>query len=176
MKKVKINISEERHNREFESLGSVFTALMKDALSAEDIVEVDIILNWSDIVGEGISSYCRPLKAKFNPKNNCRTVYVEVPVGGFALEMQHKEKYVLEKINAYFGYNAVHKLNIDQNMNMQIKSIAKKQEKRELKDSEKKYLSELISDIKEDKLKEILTKLGESVILSNRKENENADY
>ena len=170
MKKVKINISEERHNREFESLGSVFTVLMKDALSAEDVVEVDIMLNWSDIVGDSISSYCRPLRANFNPRNNCRTVYVEVPVGGFALEMRHKEKYILEKINAYFGYNAVHKLSIDQNVNMQIKLASKKQEKKELRDGEKKYLSELISDIKEDKLKEILTKLGESVILSNRKE------
>lgn len=170
MKKVKINISDERHSQDLESLGSVFMVLMKDALSAEDIVEVDIILNWPDIVGDDLSSYCRPVKAKFNPKNNCRTVFVEVPVGGFALELQHKEKYIIDKINAYFGYNAVHKLNISQNMNMQVKVTIKKNQTPELNEHEKKYLSELTNDIKEDKLKEILTKLGESVILSNRKE------
>lgn len=170
MKKIKINISDERHSRDFESLGSVFMLLMKDAISAEDMVEVDIMLNWIDIIGDNISSYCRPLKAKFNPKNNCRTVYVEVPAGGFALEIQHKEKYIIEKINSYFGYNAIHKLNISQNMNMQIKKNISKDEKVELNDDEKKYLLELTNDIKEDKLKEILTKLGESVILSNRKD------
>ena len=53
---------------------------------------------------------------------------------------------------------------------MQIKKNISKDEKVELNDDEKKYLLELTNDIKEDKLKEILTKLGESVILSNRKD------
>lgn len=154
-----------------ESLGNIFVPIMKGVLSAEDFVEADILLRWLDVVGEEIASFCNPLKTRFNPKENIRTLYVEVPVGGFALELRHRENYILEKINAYFGYKAIHKLNIAQNMNMSVRSIrTKKEEKIEkpLEETEKKYLSELISGINDEKLREILTKLGKSVILSNK--------
>lgn len=171
MKKNKIHISEERHSKDLESLGNIFIPIMRGVLSAEDFVEADIMLHWLDVIGEEIASFCNPLKTRFNVKENIRTLYVEVPVGGFALELRHKENYILEKINAYFGYKAVHKLNIAQNMNMSVRHIsAKKEEKIEkpLEETEKKYLSELISGIDDEKLREILTKLGKSVILSNK--------
>ena len=172
MKKIKLHISDEPHCREFESLGSIFIPLVKGLMSAEDFVEADIMLNWVDIVGEDIASFCSPLKVRFNPKENQRTLFVEVPVGGFALEMQHREKYILEKINAYFGYKAVHKLNISQNIEMKPHTFFRKKEKPEMKlnSDEEKYLNELTEGINDEKLKKILTKLGKSVILSNRGE------
>ena len=170
MKKVQIHISEEPHCKELESLGSIFVPLVKDIMSAEDFVEADILLNWRDIVGQEIASFAYPIKVKYNHKENIRTLYMEVPVGGFALEVQHKEDYLLEKLNAYFGYKAVHKINISQNIRLrpQIKSTKETKERVKLSDTEKKYVESVVDGIKDDKLKEILTKLGESVVLSNR--------
>lgn len=170
MKKIQIHISEEPHCKDLESLGSIFVPLVKDIMSAEDFVEADILLNWRDIVGQEISSFAYPLKVKYNHKENVRTLYIEVPVGGFALEMQHREEYLLEKLNAYFGYKAVHKINISQNIQLrpQIKSIKKVDKEIKLNEFEKKYVESIVDGIKDDKLKEILTKLGESVVLSNR--------
>ncbi len=170
MKKVQIHISEEPHCKELESLGSIFIPLVKDIMSAEDFVEADILLNWRDIVGQEMSSYAYPIKVKYDHRKNFRTLYIEVPVGGFALELQHKENYLLEKLNAYFGYKAVHKINISQNIQLkpQIKPEEKTKEEIKLNEDEKKYMNEIIADIKDDKLKEILIKLGESVIISNR--------
>lgn len=171
MKKKKIQISEERHGKELESLGNVFIPIMKDVMSAEDFVETDIIMHWADIVGMELSGFCNPLKTKFDTKENTRTLYVEVPGGGFALELRHREDYILEKINAYFGYKAVHRLNISQNVNMKLRSFVIKEQKkveRPLDISEQQYLSELVSEIKDEKLREILVKLGKSVILSNK--------
>lgn len=171
MKKTKIHISEERHNCDLESLGNVFMPIVKGVLSAEDFVEADVILRWVEIVGETISSFCNPLKTRFNPKDNKRTLYVEVPAGGFALELRHKENYILEKINSYFGYKAIHQLNIAQNVNMKLRNkMLKNKESVEekLSEDEQKYLSDLTNDIKDEKLREILIKLGKSVIVSNR--------
>lgn len=171
MKKNKIHISDERHSRDLESLGNIFIPIMRGVLSAEDFIEADVMLRWLDIVGEEIASFCNPIKTRFNPKENIRTLYVEVPVGGFALELRHKENYILEKINAYFGYKAIHKFNIAQNMNMSVRHIRTKKEEKEeppLDEGDKKYLSELISGINDEKLREILTKLGKSVILTNK--------
>ena len=173
MKKYKLNISEDPHCCDLESLGSVFVSLVKSALSAEDLVGVDILLNWKDIVGEEIYSYCQPIKTNFNPKNSTRTLYLEVPAGGFALEIQHKEKYILDKINAYFGYNAVHKINIAQNINMQIKKnnadayVFKAQK---ISEEDEKYLLNLVTEIKDDKLRENLIKIGKNVISSKKGE------
>ena len=170
MKKVKINISEERHCKELESLGSVFMPIMKDVLEGRDLVEIDIMLCWENIVGKEIASFAIPTKVKFNPKTDQRTVYLEVPVGGFALELQHKEQYILDKINSYFGYMSVHKLSISQNANAKprINILPQKDVRKKFTESEKKYLEDIQEGINDDKLKEILIKLGENVISSNK--------
>lgn len=171
MKKKKIHISSERHNRDLESLGNVFIPIMKEVMSAEDFIEADVIMHWIDIVGEELAGFCNPLKTRFDIKDNTRTLYMEVPVGGFALELRHREDYILEKVNAYFGYKAVHKLNISQNVNMKLRGFVCKKCKKEeqkLNASEENYLSELTAEIKDEKLREILIKLGKSVILSNK--------
>ncbi len=171
MKKVKIHISDEPHCRELESLGSIFKPIMRDALSAESFVEADIILNWIDIVGIDIAKFCNPLKTKFDPAANQRILFVEVPSGGFALELRHREDYILSKINAYLGYKAVHQLNIAQNINMHLRNInapkAAEPEKK-LDENEKKYLEDLVAEIKDKKLRENLIKLGTNVILSRK--------
>lgn len=177
-KKNKIHISDEHHSRDLESLGNIFIPIMGSTLTAEDFVEADIMLHWLDIVGEEMASFCNPLKARFNPNENTRTLYMEVPAGGFALEVRHKEDYILEKINAYFGYKAIHKLNISQNMNMTVRCINIKKEakpQRALNESERKYLLEVTEGINDEKLREILTKLGKSVILSNKGDEKSAD-
>lgn len=172
MKKYKINISSERHNRDLESLGSIFIPLVEGAVSSDDLIGVDIILHWEDIAGKDIYNFSYPKQTKFNPKTNMRTLYIDVPVGGFALELQHKENYILNKINAYFGYNAVHKLNINQDMNMLPKDFGSEsspKKEKMLTPEEEKYLQELLQDIKDEKLKEILTNLGKN-ILTDKKE------
>ena len=171
MKKNKIHISEERHSQDLESLGSIFMPIMKDAMSAEDFVEADIIWHWRDIIGDELACFTNPVKTKFNPRDNLRTLYIEVPAGGFALELHHREDYILKTVNAYFGYQAVHKLNIAQNINMSLnkKFLPKQTEKEQkLEESEEKYLAELVAEIKDEKLREILVKLGKSVILSKK--------
>ena len=168
MKKYKINISEEPHSNDLESIGSIFMPIVKDMISAGDLVGADIILNWQEIVGKELASFCNPLKTKYNPKEDHRTLYIEVPGGGFALEIQHKEQYILDKINSYIGYQAVHKLNIAQNMNMQIKPFTEKRITKDIEQKltseEKTYLKNISEEIKDEKLREILINIGQNVI------------
>lgn len=167
MKKYKLNISEEHHCRDLESISSIFMPIVKDMITAEDLVGIDIVLNWQKVIGEEIASFCNPLKTKYNQKDNSRTLYVEVPVGGFALELQHKENYILDKINSYIGYKAIHKLNISQNMNMQPKVITNKKpqtKELELTEEQKNYLQNVTKEIKDEKLRKILINIGQNVI------------
>jgi len=167
MKKYKINISEERHEKDLESLGSIFMPIVKGLVSSEDLVGVEIMYKWKDIVGSEIASFSQPLKTKYNPKTDIRTLCMEVPLGGYALEVQHKEQYLIDKINAYFGYRAIHNLNIMQNANMQPILIEKQDDKnleKIVSDEDMTYLNTLTEDIKDEKLREILIKIGKNVI------------
>jgi len=168
MKKCHINISEERHCQDLESLGSIFMPIVKDAISSEDLISTDIMCKWRDIVGLEIACFCYPLKAKYNPKNNMRTLYVEVPIGGYAIEIQHKESYILNKINAYFGYQAIHKINISQNANLQpvlVSSVLNETKEVELSEDDMRSLLALTEEIKDEKLRENLIKIGKKIIL-----------
>ena len=168
MKKCRINISEERHCRDLESLGSIFIPIVKNAISSEDLISTDIMCKWQDIVGHEIACFCKPLKAKYNPKSNIRTLYVEVPIGGYAIEIQHKENYILNKINAYFGYQAIHKINVSQNANLQpvlVSGVLNEIKEVELSEEDMKPLLALTEEIKDEKLRENLVKIGKRVIL-----------
>ena len=168
MKKCRIHISEERHCKDLESLGSIFMPIVKNAMSAEDLIETDIMLKWRDIVGHAVACFCYPLKAKYNPKTNIRTLYVEVPIGGYAIEIQHKENYVLNKINAYFGYQAIHKINVSQNANLHpclVSGALNEIKEAELSEEELRPLLDLTDEIKDEKLRENLIKIGKKIIL-----------
>ena len=164
----KLHISEEPHSNDLESLGSIFVPIVKEIMNSEDFIEADILLNWYDVVGQELGRVIRPIKIKYDKKENQRVLYVEVPVGGYALEIQHREKYILEKINAYFGYSAIQKLNKSQNPNMRPLRTPQKAKEEKKKKKEEKYVEEIADGIKDEKLKEILIKLGKSVVLSNR--------
>ena len=165
----KLNISDEPHCHDLESLGSVFIPIIKNAVSSEDLIGSDIIMHWRTIVGDTIRKFCRPVKTKFSPRTDIRTLYVETPVGGFALEIQHQEQYILDKINAYFGYAAIHKIKVSQNIDM-LPPMPEKPQKKEaaLSANQEEMLFQAIDEIKDENLREILLKIGKNVILSNK--------
>ena len=60
----------------------------------------------------------------------------------------------------------------NQNINMKpvfVKNITSNKKERDLNEGEKKYLEELTNGIEDEKIKEILIKIGKDVILSREK-------
>lgn len=74
-----------------------------------------LVVDWPAIVGSAVSSHTLPLSIKFPPKERTEgTLVVKVDSGAFALEMQHLEPLILERINGYFGWKAVARLKLRQ--------------------------------------------------------------
>ena len=174
MKNEPTDISEARTNRDLRSLSNSILPLAKRILGKKGFVEVDILTNWEQIVGSELASYSLPTKIDF--KRNQRTggiLHLSVPGGAFALELQHREKFILEKINTYFGYAAVSNLRIMQNSAVKIEDAsrteAEKRHKTLVSPDEENYIKELTEEITNPGLKEILTKLGQSVFTDNHK-------
>lgn len=157
----------QRTNFDLLALSKNISPLIKKILGKKGFMEVDIVTNWAKIVGEDLAQYSVPLKIDFkkNQRNNA-ILHLQVPSGAFALEIQHRENFILEKINAYFGYNAVSGVKIIQNSAMPLKQDYEPVETKKqnlLTDNEKNYIQQQTEDIKSQKLKEILIKLGHSI-------------
>ncbi|CCG42945.1 DUF721 domain-containing protein [Magnetospirillum molischianum] len=74
-----------------------------------------LVTDWPAIVGAAIAHHTLPVRIRFPAKERTDgTLIVKVASGAFALEMQHLEPLILEKINGYFGWNAVARLRLIQ--------------------------------------------------------------
>ncbi len=167
---------EERTNKDLIALAKNIAPLTKSVFGKKGFMEIDILTNWDKIVGTDLASYSFPQKIDFkrDQKNN-GILHLCVPGGAFALEIQHREKTILEKINTYFGYNAVCGLKIVQNSALCLEEndeYSYTPPPIVVTADEKNYINNLTEDIKSSKLKEILIKLGQSIFSNNHKENE----
>ena len=74
--------------------------------------ESQIILRWRDLMGPVMADHTEPVKLIFpRGKRTGATLHLRASPG-FALELQHLEPLIVEKINGFFGYGAVGKLSI----------------------------------------------------------------
>lgn len=142
--------------------------LAKQLLGLNGMLEIELLANWSNIVGETLAQYSLPQKIRFN-KNERSNGSLELVVlsGAFALEIKQREKQILEKINTYFGYSAVSKLKIIQNSSPENFLLTKKPidnvKNFLVSETEQTYITELVKDIHSDKLRETLNNLGKAV-------------
>jgi hypothetical protein len=83
-------------------------------LGRHGLAEGGLIADWTAIVGAMIAERSLPLRLSFaGGERREGTLHVRVS-GALALELQHLEPQVLERINGYFGYRAVGRLKIHQ--------------------------------------------------------------
>lgn len=118
------------------SISGTIGNITKSIIGKRGFVEVDIITNWVAIVGDEIAAYVSPTSISF-PRNsrNSGTLHVQVLSGAFAVELQHREKQIKERVNSYFGYNAVSSLKITQQPTLQA-VLGKEKEERKTKKRE----------------------------------------
>jgi len=89
------------------------------------IGKVDYIIysNWAEIVGKFFVKYSKPEKITTIPhstksqefEQKKRILHVNV-YSGVVVEFQHFQNKILEKINSFFGYKAIHHIKFYQNI------------------------------------------------------------
>ena len=76
-------------------------------------INSDIISNWNNIVGEQFSNLITPIKIAFYSKQRVNgTLYVKVKVPSVLAIAQYQFPTIIDRINTYFGYNAVEKIKV----------------------------------------------------------------
>ena len=116
-----------------------------------------VVDNWTKIVGKEFSDHCYPINIKVLNNSNMLCLVLNV-IHGKELEIEYGKNNIIDKINLYFGYNFISKIElkiINKVLNKNDKIVNRRSFDRNLSDIKninlKKKLNQLIKAYNEKK-------------------------
>ena len=104
--------------RPIRKLAELTSEFMADAFKKQGFAATELVTRWKDIVGADIAAHAEPIKLQWpreadgEPAEPATLVLrVEGPV---AIEIQHQSGVILERINRFFGWQAVGRIALRQ--------------------------------------------------------------
>lgn len=171
-KEVKGIVRKERICGDLKEMGQIAESLAGRILGKKAFIKADVICHWAEIVGEEWANLAKPLDIEFRKEERKKGVLsVEVASGAIALELELKSKLILAKVNTYFGYEAVERIKIIQNLEM-IKNINQSSdnlEKMLVSKEEENYIMQQADAIVNQSLGLALQNLGKAIFKHNKK-------
>lgn len=153
----------DRRRGAMRALAADVPRIVKPALGKRGFSEGQLVAQWADIVGTDLARRVMPEKLTFPPGER-RDGALRLRVApGFALEAQHREPQILERLNAFFGYRALARLVLVQGP-LPTETATAPRRRRDLAPSERAALAQRVAGIADSELRDALTRLGEAVI------------
>ena len=140
-------------------------------------LDYTIHTKWADIVGKFFINHSEPIKISsiaISTDNNGSTIYdhyLHVNVSpAAAIEFQHFQDKIIEKINSYFGYKAIKGIKLRQQF---VSKDSLNQRKKNINviinEKDKKKVLKLTPKVSNKKLEESIVKLGLSITKEDNK-------
>lgn len=145
------------------TVGDLAGKLLNPIIEQRAGMTLDILAQWSEIVGAGLMTCSRPErlewanKARHSSSTEPATLVVACE-GGRALFLQHESDSIIRRANAYFGYRAITRLRIVQKPVEQ--SAANHRETSVTRTAD---IDHLLDGIDNDDLRAALQRLGDGV-------------
>jgi hypothetical protein len=141
-------------------LGDVFS----DAYARQGFASRELVTRWAEIAGPEIAAHSEPMKIQWprpvdgQPREPATLVLrVEGPV---ALEIQHASDVILQRVNRFFGWNAVSRLALRQ------APLSRKTSRKAAPSPDETDIASVagtLSSIEDDDLRTALARLGASI-------------
>jgi hypothetical protein len=142
-------------------------ALLRPGLAREarrrGFAEVAVLTDWALIVGTALASRCQPVRLRFARGSDRAGTLVVHAMGGTALELQHGAPQVIQRINQYFGREAVATLRIVQAPAAAAVRPAAPAAPRSLAPATLEAIDAAVADIAAEDLRRALAGLGRAV-------------
>ncbi|MDF2365795.1 DUF721 domain-containing protein [Sneathiella sp.] len=150
------------------AIASLIGKSSKAALIKRGFAQADILNQWSAIVGPNLANYSSPEKFSYSRQGN-KDATLRIRVApGWAPEFQHFEPLVIERINSFFGYRAVARLQLIQ-APVKKPEIQKPAPSLPLTESQKVWIETILSDVSEPDLKKRLESVATSMLSARNK-------
>ena len=99
-------------------LSDILRDTIRDAFAKQGFAATELVTRWPTIVGAEIAAHCEPEKIQWprpygddEPAPGTLVLRVEGPT---AVEIQHLKRLILERVNRFFGWQAVTDLRLRQ--------------------------------------------------------------
>ena len=138
--------------------------MIGDVFARQGFASTGIVTHWAEIVGPEIADHAEPMRMQWprrvhedDPEPAALVLRVEGPV---ALEIQHLSGVIIERVNRFFGWRAVGRIQIRQ------APLARRERKKSPPPPDPAAvarLAERMTDIADEGLRAALARLGASV-------------
>ena len=116
--------AKKQYRRGFDTLpiSNIITRILREKLSKMDFRQMDIMANWQEIMPDNLAVSSKLSQLKFPPPRKNATpdskpdnghAFIKIE-GNLALEARFHYNNILERLNRYFGYDAVDKISFIQ--------------------------------------------------------------
>ncbi len=103
-----------RRARGFERPVATVHAHLREVAARHGFAEPEVLLRWAEIVGERLAGLCAPVKVSYSRAREIGATLIVRAAGARAVEVEHLAPRILERVNQFYGYRAVHRLKITQ--------------------------------------------------------------
>lgn len=101
---------DDRRPGKMRPVGALMHGLTKRALGKHGFSSAALIEEWDNVIGPELAATCQPVKLGFPPRQRDNgTLHIRAD-SGTALELQHLEPQIIQRVNAFLGYAAVARL------------------------------------------------------------------
>ena len=147
------------------SLSELLAPTLSGVLKAQGFASAEILSRWADIVGREIAASSEPLKINWprptgrdeQPEPATLVLRVEGPA---ALEIQHQSAVILERVNRFFGWQAIGRIALRQ---APLRRRSPTGRRPAADPAAAARVAETLPDIKDEPLREALGRLGAAI-------------
>ncbi|MEQ8247468.1 MAG: DciA family protein [Alphaproteobacteria bacterium] len=158
----KTNAPKERRSWRPRPAGAALADVTKSTFRKRGFARREILTQWPSIVGDLMARYSCPERLQFGRDRSEGATLVVRASSGFATELQHLHPVVLDRINTFFGYQAVARLSIVQGP-LPTPTLSERRQLRALTAEEEDRIAEQVGGTRNGDLADALRNLGRTV-------------
>jgi hypothetical protein len=93
-------------------LAELLNSCISTAFARQGFAAREIVTHWPEIVGDEIAAVAEPIRMQWprNPEGAAPATLVLRVEGPAAIEVQHQSSLVIERVNRFFGWQAIDRL------------------------------------------------------------------
>lgn len=103
-----------RRRRGFEPASKLVATHIKGPATKRGFAETKLLARWPEVAGPEIAAMASPVSLKYGGKQGLGGTLVLLTTGAQAPVLQMREKEVIDRVNACYGYRAVSRIHITQ--------------------------------------------------------------
>ncbi len=158
----------------FTRAGKLLQTRINEASAKRGFGETRVLTHWREIVGPATANVCRPVKISYKT-GGIGAVLTILSNGAHATILSMQKHDILEKVNACYGYRAIHDIRITQTAPTgfsegQVEYVAPRQKSeapRELSSRDRNIVATIATGVEDTRLRAALTELGGSILARN---------